>query len=67
MEFEQWFAEQGAKPEEPELPDGMWEEDGNLIVRCSSCNEPYEWPGTAEEFASGRYENMCGGSFRCIP
>jgi hypothetical protein len=66
--FDQWFAEQKAEPQEPDLPDGVWvNADGKYCAWCCVCGNEYEL--FHDPIAEGFDQDMsyCGSGPSCCP
>jgi len=68
MDFDRWMRQQAAPAApapEPILPDGVREQGGHFVARCTVCEQTYELPCDLDEFDPAF--SYCGGSPRCCP
>jgi hypothetical protein len=72
--FDQWMRDMCAPgpatppPNEPLLPDGVFESNGTYYATCCCCGRATELPVGIEELSGTEpYEHYCGGSPHCCP
>lgn len=63
--LKQWTADYLKSP--PELPEGVYDINGTLMVDCCCCGRPSELPCDVSELPMEGYEHYCGRSPMCCP
>lgn len=57
----------GAVRPTPEIPEGLWMQDDQLVFECRNCGQVTVWDAPPEDFELCNAANVCGRSERCIP
>lgn len=66
--FDKWFAKQGpSELEPPELPEGVFGEDGDYFAYCCVCNKKYDLFHDPIKEGFDQDMSYCGGSQWCCP